>query len=241
MSDRILVTGASRGIGRAIAIQLAADGWSVVLNYRSSEEAARETEELITSEGGTAERLRFDVSDREACFDVLRSDIDENGSYYGLVANAGIRRDTSFALMEPEDWDEVVNVNLNGFFNVLKPLIMPMLQERNGGRIVAISSLSGQMGNPGQVNYSASKAGVIGAVRSLAREFGPRNITANCVAPGLIDTEMVDDLPLDEFIENIPLERIGQPEEVASVVSFLCSEDASYVTGEVISVSGGMA
>jgi len=237
----ILVTGASRGIGRAIARRLAQDGFEVVVHYHRDDDAAAQSLAEIEAAGGRGRPLRFDIADRALCREALEQDIAARGCYYGVVLNAGIARDAAFPMLEAEDWDAVMRTNLDGFYNVLQPLIMPMLAARRGGRIVALSSLSGQIGNRGQVNYSAAKAGIIGAVKALAVELAKRQITVNCVAPGLIDTEMLAGLPLEEVVEQIPMRRIGRPEEAAAVVAFLCSDAASYVTRQVIAVNGGLA
>ncbi|TNE33982.1 MAG: 3-oxoacyl-ACP reductase FabG [Alphaproteobacteria bacterium] len=237
---KILVTGASGGLGRAIAVQLAKDGFEIVAHYGRSREKGEETLAMIEEAGGTGRLLSFDISDRDAAREALEEELGANGTFYGVVLNAGITRDTAFPAMSDEDWDKVIDTNLDGFYNVLKPLVMPMVSARKGGRIVVLSSVSGIAGNRGQVNYSATKAGLIGAAKALALELAKRKITVNCVAPGLIETAMTDDLPLDEIMKMIPLRRLGAPEEVAATVSFLCSDGAAYITRQVISVNGGM-
>ncbi|PHQ67714.1 MAG: 3-oxoacyl-ACP reductase FabG [Sneathiella sp.] len=241
MQKRILVTGASGGIGRAIAVQLANDGFHIAVHYGRNQSAGEETLAEITAAGGKGHLLSFDVSDRAQARRQLDAEIEEYGAFYGVVLNAGITRDTAFPAMTDDEWDQVIHTNLDGFYNVLKPVTMPMVSARKGGRIVVLSSLSGEMGNRGQVNYSASKAGLIGAAKSLALELAKRKITVNCVAPGLIESAMTDDLPLDEMMKMIPLKRLGTAAEVAATVSFLCSDGAAYITRQVISVNGGMA
>ena len=240
MEKTILVTGASKGIGRAIAIRLAQDGFNMAVHYGRDNAGATETLSSIQNAGGTGRVLQFDISDREECKSMLEQDISEHGAYFGAVLNAGVTRDDAFPAMSPEGWDTVLRTNLDGFYNVLHPLIMPMISARKGGRIVAMSSVSGQMGNRGQVNYSASKAGLIGAVKALAVELAKRKITVNCVAPGLIETQMVQDIPKDFVTGAVPMRRMGTADEVAGAVSFLCSPDASYMTRQVLGVNGGM-
>jgi len=241
MSRRVLVTGGSRGIGRAVAIRLASEGFRVAINYRERDDAAKDVMAEIKKAGGEADLLRFDVSDRQQAKEVLLADIEAAGAFYGIVCNAGLTADGPLPAMKDEDWDRVLRTNLDGFFNVVRPLVMPMIRLKAGGRIVTMSSLSGVIGNRGQVNYSASKAGLIGATRSLAQELAKRKITANSVAPGLIETDMINNAPLEEIVKMIPMRRVGTPEEVAAVVSFLMGDEASYITGQVISVNGGMA
>ncbi|AWF79420.1 3-oxoacyl-ACP reductase FabG [Microbulbifer sp. A4B17] len=241
MSEWVLVTGSSRGIGRAIALQLAEDGYDIVLHCRSRRDQAEETAEEIAKLGQKSRILQFDIADREQARDVLLEDVESNGCYYGIVCNAGVTADNAFPAMPAEDWDFVVHTNLDGFYNVLHPLTMPMVRRRAPGRIVVMTSVSGIAGNRGQVNYSASKAGLIGASKALALELAKRKITVNCVAPGLIDTDMLDeDLPVEEILKMVPARRMGKPEEVAATVAFLMHERAAYITRQVISVNGGL-
>lgn len=240
MAETILVTGASRGIGRATALRLAADGFDLVIAYRCRQDAAESVADSIRTQGQNARTLSLDVADREATKQTLQSDIDTHGAYFGVVINAGVTDDAAFPMLSDQAWDKVIHTNLDGFYNVLKPIIMPMIQARRAGRIVALSSVSGLVGNRGQVNYSASKAGLIGAVKSLALELAKRRITVNCVAPGLIDTDMTDDADEEPMKGYIPQQRLGQPEEVAAAVSFLCSGDADYITRQVLAVDGGL-
>ncbi len=237
---RVLVTGSSRGIGRAIAERLAKDGFEIVLHCRSQREQADAIRAAILAQGGKASVVQFDVADRALTRQVLEADMENHGAYYGVVCNAGIARDNAFPAMSEEDWDMVIHTNLDAFYNVLNPIVMPMVRRRAPGRIVTLSSVSGLMGNRGQVNYSAAKAGIIGATKALAIELAKRNITVNCVAPGLINTDMIDEAPIDEALKLIPMRRAGEPEEVASLVSYLLSEQAGYITRQVISVNGGM-
>ncbi|WP_308447528.1 3-ketoacyl-ACP reductase FabG2 [Chitinimonas viridis] len=240
MDKTILVTGSSRGIGKAIALRLARDGYDLALHCRSRVEEADAVAAEIVALGRTARVLQFDVADRARAAEVLLADVEAHGCYYGVVCNAGIARDNAFPAMPAEDWDAVIHTNLDSFYNVLHPLTMPLVRRRKPGRIVTLSSVSGLMGNRGQVNYSAAKAGIIGATKALAVELASRAITVNCVAPGLIDTEMVEAEVLDEALKMIPAKRMGKPEEVAATVSFLMSEDAAYITRQVISVNGGL-
>ncbi|MCK0716198.1 3-oxoacyl-ACP reductase FabG [Chromohalobacter sarecensis] len=240
MTDTILVTGASRGIGRATALRLAHDGFDIVLHYRSREQEAAGVAEEIRALGREARLMCFDVADREQARTSLEADIEAHGTYFGVVCNAGITADNPFPALTGDDWDSVVHTNLDGFYNVLHPLVMPMIQRRKPGRIVTIASMSGLIGNRGQVNYSAAKAGIIGATKALAIELAKRHITVNCVAPGWIDTDMTHHLPREEVLKMIPMRRTGQVEDIAGVVSFLCSKDAAYMTRQVLPVNGGM-
>lgn len=241
MTDPILVTGSSRGIGRAIALRLARAGYDLVLHCRSRRDEAEAVRTEIEALGRQARILQFDVADRDACRAALEADVETHGAYYGVVCNAGLTRDGAFPALTDEDWDAVLRTNLDGFYNVLHPLIMPMIRRRQPGRIVCITSVSGLIGNRGQVNYSASKAGVIGAAKALAIELGKRRITVNCVAPGLIDTDMLDEqVPVEELLKMIPAQRMGTPEEVAGAVNFLMSEEAAYITRQVLAVNGGL-
>jgi 3-oxoacyl-[acyl-carrier protein] reductase len=240
VTDTALVTGSSRGIGRAIALRLARDGFDIVVHCRSRRDDADAAQREITATGRRCRVLQFDVRDRASTAATLLADIGEHGCYYGVVCNAGIARDNAFPAMSGEEWDDVIETNLDGFFNVLNPLTMPLVQRRKPGRIVTLSSASGVLGNRGQVNYSAAKAGIIGATKALALELAKRAITVNCVAPGFVETEMTRDAPLEEILRHVPLRRVGLPEEIAAAVSFLMSSDAAYITRQVISVDGGL-
>lgn len=240
MSRCILVTGSSRGIGKAIALRLAADGFDIVIHCRSGMPRAEQAATEIAALGREARILQFDIADREATRTALEADIEAHGCYYGVICNAGITRDNAFPALSGEDWDIVLHTNLDGFYNVLNPLTMPMVRAKQGGRIVALSSVSGLMGNRGQVNYSAAKAGIIGASKALAVELAKRRITVNCIAPGLIETDMLEELSLQEAMKMIPMKRLGKPEEVAALASYLCSDAAAYVTRQVISINGGL-
>ena len=239
MDKTVLVTGSSRGIGRETAIYLAKNGFDIVLHYNKNRDKVLEVQKVIENLGQKTRILQFDVSERDKTKEVLLNDIEKNGIYYGVVVNAGINADNPFPAMRDDEWDRVINTNLNGFYNTLRPIILEMIQNRKG-RIVALSSISGLAGNRGQINYSASKAGIIGAVKALSKEVAKRNITVNCVAPGVIESDMTSEIPFELIKESIPMRRMGTPKEVASAVNYLFSDDASYITGQVISVNGGM-
>ena len=240
MTETVLVTGSSRGIGKAIALRLAESGYEVVVHCRSEKAKAEAVVTEIVSQGGRARFVQFDVADRVQTRAVLEADIEAHGAYYGVVCNAGIIRDAAFPAMTEEEWDGVIHTNLDSFYNVLHPVTMPMVRRRKPGRIVTLASVSGLMGNRGQTNYSAAKGGIIAATKSLALELAKRKITVNCVAPGLIETDMTDETPRDEVLAMIPAKRVGKAEEVAATVNFLMSEEAAYITRQVIAVNGGM-
>ncbi len=238
---RVLVTGASKGLGRAAAIRLARDGFHVVAHYGRDEAGARETIATIEAGGGLASMASFDVTDRAVARSAIEQQIADHGPFWGAVVNAGVARDGAFPALTEEDWDSVISTSLDGFYNTVHPLIMPLVRMRKGGRIVVMSSLSGVVGNRGQVNYSAAKAGLIGAARALAVELASRNITVNAIAPGLIETAMTENAPVEEALKTIPMNRMGQPEDVAGLVAFLFSPEAGYITRQVIGVNGGAA
>ena len=240
----VLVTGSSRGIGRATALRLARDGYDVWLHHSGQSDSSAAIDAVCVEMrelGREVDVLAFDIADRAACAQVLGAQVEARGAPYGVVLNAGIARDQVFPAMSGKNWDRVLRTNLDGFYNVLHPLVMPMIRRRRPGRIVTLASVSAQIGNRGQVNYSASKAGIIGATRSLALELASRNITVNCVAPGFIATDMTRELPVEEMTKMIPAGRIGEADEVAATVAFLLSADAAYITRQVIGVNGGLA
>lgn len=240
MKARALVTGGSRGIGAAIALKLAQSGHPIVLNFRSHQAAAEAIRDRIRDLGVEVTLCPFDVADARQSASALAALLEDGRGPIGiLVNNAGIARDNSFPVMNQEEWESVTRTTLDGFYNVTRPLLMPMVRQRFG-RIVNIASFSGVAGNRGQVNYSAAKAGLIGATKALALEVARRNITVNAVAPGLIETEMIQDAPVDKILEHIPMRRLGKPEEVASLVAFLASDEAGYITGQVLGINGGL-
>ena len=239
---KVLVTGASGGIGKAVALAVAAAGYYVICHYNKNKNKAEDVLAAIKQNGGDGELIQFDISDREDCRTKLSALTEKYGALWGIVNNAGITKDNTFVALSGDDWDSVVHTNLDSFYNVLQPLVLPIASRRNkcGGRIITIASVSGVMGNRGQTNYSASKAGIIGATKALAVELASRAITVNCIAPGVIETDMINGAPLDIILESIPMKRVGKPEEVAALAVFLLSEQAGYITRQVISVNGGI-
>jgi len=237
---KVLITGASRGIGRAIALAASQAGYQITAHYNRGKEAAESLEKEIVQKGGKVNLIQFDISNRDECREKLEKLTEENGAFWGIVCNAGICADNAFPALSGEEWDSVLRTDLDSFYNVLHPLIMPICRKKQG-RIITVSSMSGIMGNRGQVNYSAAKAGIIGATKALAAELASRSITVNCISPGVIETDMIDELQLDKALQMIPMGRIGKPEEVAALAVFLLSDEASYITRQVISVNGGMA
>ena len=240
LSDKkVLITGASRGIGRAMALAVSAAGYQVIAHYNRGKEEAESLKNEIQQRGGAVELIQFDVGSREDCREKLEQWTEKNGALWGIISNAGVCADNAFPALSGEEWDLVLRTDLDSFYNVIHPLIMPICRKKQG-RIITVSSMSGVTGNRGQVNYSAAKAGIIGATKALAAELASRSITVNCIVPGIIDTSMIKDLPLDKVLPVIPMGRIGKPEEVAALAVFLLSEPASYITRQVISVNGGM-
>jgi len=235
----VLITGASRGIGRAIALAASEAGYRIMAHYNKGKEAAESLEKEVREKGGEIELIQFDVSDREDCRVKLEKLTEDNGAFWGIISNAGISADNAFPALTGDEWDSVIRTDLDSFYNILHPLIMPICRKKQG-RIITVSSVSGITGNRGQVNYSAAKAGIIGATKALAVELASRSITVNCIAPGIIETDMIAEVPLDKALPFVPMGRTGKPEEVAALAVFLLSDAASYITRQVISVNGGM-
>ena len=236
----ILITGASGSIGLAISKKVISNGYDAVLCYNRNDSFIEKIKDYSKDYDVNIRFLKIDVANRDEAKNILLKDIEDNSPYYGVVLSSGITMDNAFPAMTGEEWDNVIDVNLKSFYNIVNPIVMPMIRGRKGGRIIAISSVSGIIGNRGQVNYAASKAGLIGAVKSLAIELGKRNITVNCIAPGVIESEMINDEIIEHAKNMIALKRIGKPEDVANVVNFLLSDEANYITKQVISIDGGM-
>jgi 3-oxoacyl-[acyl-carrier protein] reductase len=236
---KVLITGASRGIGRAMALAVSEAGYHVTAHYNRGKEEAESLKNEIQQKGGAVELIQFDVSNRDECREKLEQWTEANGAFWGIICNAGVCADNAFPALTGDEWDVVLRTDLDSFFNVLHPLIMPVCRKKQG-RIITVSSMSGITGNRGQVNYSAAKAGDIGATKALAAELASRSITVNCIVPGIIETSMIKDMPLDKVLPIIPMGRTGKPEEVAALAVFLLSEAASYITRQVIAVNGGM-
>jgi len=234
-----IVTGASRGIGRATAIELAKTGYFVIINFKSNEAAAQETLNLVRSVGGDGEIYQFDVANNTQTKDAVKSITERHKNIQVLINNAGINADGLFMLLGEDEWDSVINTSLKGFYNMTKPVLREMVRKKRGS-IISLSSLSALMPNRGQSNYSAAKAGIIAASRSLATEVARFGIRVNVVAPGLIETDMVKEAPVEQIKQMIPMARLGKPEEVANVIRFLCSDDASYITGQIVGINGGI-
>jgi 3-oxoacyl-[acyl-carrier protein] reductase len=240
MNQSILVTGSTGGLGQAMALNLAEKGYDLALHFHSNKAAAESLLKQANELGVSARLLQFNVREREKVRKVLEQDIQDHGSYYGAICNAGVIKDNAFPGMSGDDWDDVLRTNLDAFYNVLQPIVMPMVRSKKPARIITIASVSGLMGNRGQTNYSASKGGLIAATKSLAIELAKRKITVNCIAPGIIETEMTANMDPAIIKSVVPLRRAGKAKEVASLVSYLMSEDAAYITRQVISVNGGM-
>lgn len=238
MKKKVLVVGSSRGIGRAIALELAQNGFEIVVHGRTESLELKHTLELLKDR--EVRSLVFDLTEREKTLNTLQTEVQKNGAFYGVVLSAGIARDMPFPAMDEDSWDSVLKVDLDGFYNVLRPLVMPMIQLREGGRIVVISSISGVVGNRGQVNYSAAKAGLIGATKALSRELAKRKITVNAIAPGGVETQMIDEKLKEEMLKAIPMGRLAKPEEIAAAAAYLFSDKAEYMTGQTLILSGGL-